>query len=177
MFEGAAGSGERRLESLLRRALVAWVAAVQRRYRAVLAAAALSTLAVLAYIGFNLGFNTSHRARLGDDLPFWEEYNAFAEVFPIVDEAIFIVIDAETPTRAREAADALAERLAGDTDLFPRVYVPGGGEFFARHALLYLTVDELYDLADHLAAVQPMLAELAQDHTLPGLVETLDIPP
>jgi hypothetical protein len=58
--------------------------------------------------------------------------------------------------------------------MFPRVYVPGGGEFFTHHALLYLNVDELYDLADHLAGVQPMLAELARDHTLPGLVGILD---
>jgi hopanoid biosynthesis associated RND transporter like protein HpnN len=175
MSEGVAGSGGRRLESLLSRALVAWVVAVQRRYRTVLGATAISTVAVLAYIVFNLGFDTSHRALLSDDLPFWKEYNAFAEVFPIVDEAIFVVIDAETPTRAREATDVLAERLAGDVDMFPQVYVPGGGEFFTRHALLYLDVEELYDLADHLAAVQPMLAELARDHTLPGLVETLDM--
>jgi hopanoid biosynthesis associated RND transporter like protein HpnN len=174
MSEGAAGSGERSLESLLSRALVAWVAAVQRHYRAVLGVTAITTVAVLAYTAFSLAFDTSHRALLSDDLPFWKEYNAFAEVFPIVDEAIFIVIDAETPTRAREAADALAERLIGEADLFPRVYVPGGGEFFTRHALLYLSVDELYDLADHLAAVQPMLAELARDRTLPGLVKILD---
>jgi len=148
---------------------------VQRRYRAVLWATAISSVAVLAYVVLNLGFDTSHRALLSGDLPFWKEYNAFAEVFPIVDEAIFVVIDAETPMRAREAADVLAERLSTNTEMFPLVYVPGGGEFFARHALLYLDIDELYDLADHLAAVQPMLAELARDHTLPGLVETLDM--
>jgi hopanoid biosynthesis associated RND transporter like protein HpnN len=174
MSKGAAGSGKRPLESLLSRALVVWVAMVQRHYRAVLGATAITTVAVLAYVVLDLAFDTSHRALLSDDLPFWKEYNAFAEAFPIVDEAIFVVIDAETPTRAREAADALAERLAEDADMFPRVYVPGGGEFFTRHALLYLNVDELYDLADHLAGVQPMLAELARDHTLPGLVGILD---
>lgn len=174
MSEGAVGSAGCSLESLLSRALIAWLAAVQRHTRAVLGMTAIATVAVLAYVVFNLAFDTSHKALLSDDLPFWKEYNAFAEVFPIVDEAIFVVIDAETPTRAREAADALAERLAGDADMFPQVYVPGGGEFFTRHALLYLSVDELYDLADHLAAVQPMLAELARDRTLPGLVRILD---
>jgi hopanoid biosynthesis associated RND transporter like protein HpnN len=158
----------------LARFLFAWVGMARRNHRVVLVTTAVSTVAVLIYVALNLGFDTSHRALLSDDLPFWQEYNAFAEVFPIVDEAIFVVVDGETPARAREAVNALAEHLAQDAAMFPSVYVPGGGEFFERHALLYLTLDELYDLADHLAAVQPVLAELARDRTLPGLVATLD---
>ncbi|MFQ5416600.1 MAG: MMPL family transporter [Myxococcota bacterium] len=175
MAQRRLGVGESRLDVLISRALIAWVAAVHGNARTVLAAVAVTTIAILIYVALNLGFNTSHRALLSEDLPFWREYNAFADTFPIVDEAIFVVIDAETPDRAREAANALAARLARDTAAFPSMYVPGGGEFFERHALLYLEIDELYDLADHLAAVQPLLAELARDRTLPSLVRTLEL--
>jgi hopanoid biosynthesis associated RND transporter like protein HpnN len=153
--------------------LIAWVDGVRRRARAVLWAVSVVTVAIAAYAVTHLGINTHHTAILDANLPFWEDYNAFAEVFPILDEALLVVIDAETPERVREATDALAERLAQETDLFERVYAPGGGDFFERHALLYLSVDELQDLADQIAGVQPILAEITRDRSLGNLARVL----
>jgi len=46
-----------------------------------------------------------------------------------------VVIDADTGERAREAAQALAERLRTQDDAFSDVYVPGAGDFFQEQGL------------------------------------------
>ena len=74
-----------RIEGFLGRLLAVWVGGVQRRARGVLVATSLLTAALLAYTALELGINASHTALLSEDLPFWQEYNEFAEVFPIVD--------------------------------------------------------------------------------------------
>jgi len=162
------------MEGLLSGALVAWVDAVRRRARGVLVATALATLVLLVYAVTQLGVYTHHTAILSEDLPFWKAYNEFAEVFPILDEVLLVVVDAETATAARNAAEDLASRLREQPDLYSDVYVPGGGEFFERHGLLYLTVDELDDLADQLAAIQPLLAEISRDGSLANLTSVLE---
>ena len=161
------------MDGQLSRALVAWVDAVRRHARGVLIATAVVTAVLLVYAVANFRINTHHTALLSDDLPFWVEYKAFAEVFPILDEALLVVVDAETSDLARSAADELAADLRRDTELYSDVYVPGGGEFFEKHALLYLDVDELEDLADQLAGVQPLLAEIAADPSLQRLTTLL----
>ena len=90
-------------------------------------------------------------------------------MFPAQNDNLFIVVDAATPERAGEAAAALAARMAAMPERFHDVYLPGGGEFFERHAFLYLKTEELEKLADQLAEVQPYVAELARDGSLRGL--------
>ena len=161
------------MEGPLSRVLVAWVDAVRRHARGVLIATAIVTAILLVYTATNFKINTHHTALLSDDLPFWNEYKAFAEIFPILDEAMLVVVDADTPDQARDAADKLAAHLARDTELYSDVYVPGGGEFFEEHALLYLSSDELEDLSDQLASVQPLLAEISADPSLRRLTTLL----
>jgi hypothetical protein len=173
MDRDPAGRADGRIERLLNRALVGWTHAVRVRARPVLVVTALVTAALTGLAAGRLGLTTHHTALLSEDLPFWKDYNEFAQVFPILDEALLVVVDAETPGRARDATDVLAARLAADSQFFDSVYVPGGGEFFERHALLYLSVEELEDLSDHLASVQPLLAELARDRSLRNLAHVL----
>jgi hopanoid biosynthesis associated RND transporter like protein HpnN len=151
-----------------------WVDAVRQRARLVLWLTSIATLVFLGYALNNLGLNMSQSAILSDELPFAKRYKEYAEVFPIVDEAIFVVVDADTPIRAKKAVEALAARLDEQNDLFSSVYVPGGGPFFERNALLYLSIDELEDLTDDLASVQPLLAELSRDGSLRGLATVLE---
>ena len=151
------------------RLLVAWVDGVQRRAGAVLCATGVLTLAVIAYSAVTLGVNTHHTAILSDELPFWKHYHEFAEVFPILDEALLVVIDAETASEARDAARTLAERLSEQPERYRDVYVPGGDPFFDRNALLYLETEEVEDLSDQLASVQPLLAAVSQDSSLASM--------
>ncbi len=155
------------------RLLVAWVDAVQRRAGSVLLATGAVTVAVLWYAVATLGVNTHHTAILSDDLPFWKHYHEFADVFPILDEALLVVIDAETAAEARDAARTLAERLAAEPERYRDVYVPGGDPFFERNALLYLDVEEVEDLTDHLASVQPLLAAVSRDSSLSSMAAML----
>lgn len=162
-----------REEGMLTRGLVRWVEGVRVRARGVLGATAVVTVACLVYTATHVGINTSHTALLSDDLPFWQEYMAYAEVFPILDESLLVVVDADTAARARDAAEALAGRLREMPDRFSDVFVPGGGEFFERHALLYLSIDELENLSDQVAAAQPVLTALARDRSISQLADLL----
>jgi hopanoid biosynthesis associated RND transporter like protein HpnN len=161
------------MERLLSRALVAWMDLMRRRARRVLVTVGVTTLAVLGYAATHLGVYTHHTAILSDDLPFWRAYHEFAEVFPILDEVLLVVVDAETSAAARAAAATLAERLEEESDLFQDVYVPGGDPFFERNGLLYLGTEELQNLSDQLATAQPLLAEISRDPSLTNLSRVL----
>ena len=63
-------------------------------------------------------------------------HRAFSAAFHPLDDAMLVVIDADSAAKAQRAADQLADRLRADPATFARVYVPGGGPFFARAALL-----------------------------------------
>lgn len=159
-----------RLDEAIGRLLAAWVAWIEGRARTVLVCAAAATLPLLAYTVCELGVNTDGRAMVAEHLPFRAAYDAFAEDFPILDNALLVVVDADSSRRARQAADRLAERLRA-SEHFRAAYAIGSGEFFERNALLYLDVDELEDLADRLALLQPLLAELARDPSLARFVD------
>jgi hopanoid biosynthesis associated RND transporter like protein HpnN len=164
---------ESRPERGVEKALLAWLNVVSRRPRAVLAAMLLITGVLGGYAVTTLGVDTHHTAIISGDLPFWVYYNEFAEVFPILDEALLVVVDGETPARARRATARLAERLASRPELFSSVYVPGGHPFFEREALLYLSTADLEGLTNDLAGVQPLLAELSRDPSLRNLARVL----
>jgi hopanoid biosynthesis associated RND transporter like protein HpnN len=165
----AEGRLERRLVSLL----VAWVEGARRRARSVLAATAVVTAASAVVSVLWIGIDTRHTALLDEDLPFWRYYHEFASAFPILDESLLVVIDAESPALARTAAKRLADRLQAAPERFSQVYVPGGDPFFERAALLYLSTDELEELSDDLARIQPLLAELSRDSSLANLARAL----
>ncbi|MBW2267975.1 MAG: MMPL family transporter [Deltaproteobacteria bacterium] len=162
------------MEDRLGRILAAWVDAAQHRARAILVWTGVVTVALLGYAALSLGVNMHHTAILDDDLPFWKHYHEFADVFPILDEALLVVVDADTATEARDAALLLADNLAQRPEAYKDVYVPGGDEFFERNALLYLSVEEIEDLSDHLASVQPLLASVSQDASLGNMAVLLE---
>lgn len=159
------------IDQTLGRWLAAWMDAVRPRAAWVLVLAAAAALASGAYTALRLGVNSDGRAMVAEDLEFRRVYDAFAEQFPILDNAILVVVDGETGLGAGRAADRLAQRLRGEGAVFRDAWVVGGGDFFERNALLYLEVEDLQDLADRLAAIQPLLAELAHDGSLDRFVD------
>jgi hopanoid biosynthesis associated RND transporter like protein HpnN len=60
------------------------------------------------------------------------------------------------------------------SDLFKGVYAPGGGEFFERNGLLYLSVKDLEALSENLASAQPLLGLISKDLTLRGLFSVIE---
>ncbi len=127
----------------------------------------------LVYAFFNLGINADNLSLISEDLQSRKNQAAFAARFPNLEEAILVVVDGETPALAREATEALADRLDQATDVFEDVYVPGGGAFFEEHALLYRTPEELDRLGDDLAAFQPLIASLEADPSVVQLAKLI----
>ena len=156
-------------EERLRRAISAWVDGARRRASWIALGAALLTGACALYAARNLEVETNTEAVFDPDLRFRQLENALDAAFPMLEDAVIVVLDAPSARRAADAAEALAERLAASPELYADVFVPGAGPFFARHGLLYRDVDDLEDLVDRLAAAQPFLAELSRDPSLRGL--------
>jgi hypothetical protein len=161
------------MDELIGRGVAVWVDGVRRHPIATLVVAALVTAVLGLYTYRNLGINMDVAAMLSPDLPHQKTWNEIAHAFPASQDPLLVVVDAATPERARAAALALRDRLARETQLFGSVDVPGEGPFFEKNGLLYLSADELEKLADHLAEVQPYLAELRRDTSLRGLFALL----
>jgi hopanoid biosynthesis associated RND transporter like protein HpnN len=161
-----------RLESVLGDFLGRWLDGVGRNARLVVAGAVLLSAASLYFTANNLGIDSDDASMLSEDLPFRALRNDFHRQFPPLADPILLVLDGDTPGRAQDAAEALAARLRQEPTI-TSVFVPGGGAFFEKHGLLYLPPEELDELSDHLARVQPYLAELTRDGSLRGYVGIL----
>lgn len=149
------------------------VDAAQRHARAVVAGSLLLAAAALAFAATHLGVNSNTDDLLSNELPHRRNLAAFARHFGDSGLDLVVVVEGATAGLTHDAASALFERLAADAEHFAKVVAPGSGDFFDRHGLLYLDVDELEQLADHLAKAQPFLAELARDPSLARLLELL----
>jgi len=133
---------------------------------------ALAFLAV-RYTAHNISMNTDTEHMLSAELAWRKLDQEYERLFPQYDNNILIVLEADTPDQARDAASLLYGRLQAERDLFEFVYYPNALPVFRESGLLYLDRAELQDLSDNLAEVQPFLARLARDPTLRGLFEVL----
>lgn len=158
-----------RFEARLDAALAGWVLWADRRARAVLRGALALTALALGWAATHLGVNSDNIRMLDEDLPVRQRHDEFARLFPNLTNALLVVVDGPTPEAARNAARALADRLAARGDAFRDVYVPGAGPFFERAGLLYRSPDELAALGDQIAAVQPFLLALEREPTVANL--------
>ena len=164
-----AGSFDERLSDFTAR----WIRAVDRRAAAVLVATAVVTAVLGVYAALCLGVNADIYALIRADLPFLLRKVDFEKSFSALDTSVLVLVDGDSASTAGRAADALAERLSQQPDLFERVSVVGGGDFFRRNALLFLDTAELERLADRLSAVQPFLAEISRDPSVAGISRLL----
>jgi len=146
-----------------------WVGKVCRYMYRVLVIAILLGAGAFAYTAHHLGFNTSTHDMLSADLPFRQTYQRFEQGFPQYAHNILVVIDADSPEKARHSAKQLAARLKKQTDTFTSVYLPRANAFLERHAPLYQDIDKLEKNAGDLAAMQPFLGRLSADLSLRGL--------
>ena len=116
-----------------------------------------------------LGIDSDTIELFPEDHPARRNHAAFVALFPDLENALLIVIDAESPETARESAERLASRLRADSEHFEDAYVSGGGSFFEENALLYQSVDNLDRFGDHLVRMQPVVGELERDGSIANL--------
>ncbi len=157
---------------IIERLLPLWVDGVRRRSGLVLALTLVITIACAFYTATHLVVDTDEDSLFDDRLPHRVIELEYQRTFPNLYENIVILVDGRSAEQARDAASQLAAKLAASPDLFSAVYLPQS-EFLEEHALLYMGTDELEDLADRLARVQPYLASLALDGSLRGLAMML----
>ncbi|MBE0434714.1 MAG: MMPL family transporter [Methylomicrobium sp.] len=129
----------------------------------------------LYYTVHNLGINTDTTEILSKELPFLQDRTRFLETFPQDEEAILVVVDAETPERAAQAVAYLGERFRRETEGVESVYAPGEGPFFDHHGLLYLDLETLNELAANLIEAQPFIGALSSDNTLKSFLEIIGL--
>jgi len=157
------------LDERLGQGLARWVVGVAGRASPTCWLVLLATVPLGLYAAFGLGINSDSVSLVSRELPAFRNHDRFASLFPNLENAMLVVIDAGSPELAREAADDLGSALRVRTDCFEDVYLPGGGDFFERNGLLYRSVDEVEQFADQIAGVQPILAELERDPSVANL--------
>jgi len=162
-----------RIDAALGDALAAWVEGVRRRAAWAIGIGLLLSAGSLAYAAGHLGVNADSDELFDEFLRFRQLRDELDRTFPLLNDVALVVIDAPSRIEAEDAAKALVERLDGEGETFASVYAPGVDPFFDRNGLLYLSTEELEELADHLAAAQPFLAELSRDRSLRGLFDVL----
>jgi hopanoid biosynthesis associated RND transporter like protein HpnN len=160
---------------MVQKAVAAWVRLACRFAPAVLLVASLATGGALAYTLSHFRINTSTTDMLAEHLPFRQNLKALQAAFPQLNDALSVVVEADSAEGAEAAAAELAMALASRPDRFRLVFYGGGHPFFRRNGLLYLDPDELATLADRLAEAQPLLAWLNQDPSLRGLAGALEL--
>ncbi|WP_031432944.1 MMPL family transporter [Methylomarinum vadi] len=127
----------------------------------------------LYYTINNLGVNTNTAQMLSPDLPFQVNRKRLETEFPQDAGAIILVVEAATPEETSIAANQLENQLLAQKDHFVSAYIPTDNEFFRREALLYLDIDELYDLSAKLTDAQPFIGYLSEHYSLQGLLDII----
>lgn len=126
-----------------------------------------------AYTATHFSITTDVRALLSPHLPFQRNEAAYRKAFPGLSDTIVVVIDGAESGLARQAADALDAWLAKQPNTIAGVYQPGGGAFFEKNGLLYLSRAELWTLSNRIATAEPMLVGIARKPNLPQLLQLL----
>lgn len=106
----------------------------------------------------------------------WRQYEmALDKAFPQRTDLILAVVDGDTPERAEEAAERLAETLRADSKVLRSVRRPDSGPFFDKNGLLFLSTEELTKTTEQLIRQQGFLGPLAADPSLRGVTQTLSL--
>ena len=159
---------------LIAGAVTGLVGAAARRPWRWLAAALLLAAAAGWYAATHFAMTTDSTALISPDEPWRVAERRFDAAFPQNGDAIVVVVDGRTSELAEDAASRLAARLRTDTRHVGAVTRPDGGDFFARHGLLFGSEAEVAAATARMIEAQPFLGPLAADPTLRGVATTLD---
>ncbi|HVV64728.1 MAG TPA: MMPL family transporter [Rhizomicrobium sp.] len=141
--------------------------------RAVVAFFVLAALAAGLYTAQHFNMNTNSETLISPELDWRKREARFDTLFPQQNNLILVVLDGATPELAERAQRLLAARLQERPKLFPIVRQSGGGPFFERNGLLFLSKDEVDRTMRQLIAAQPFLGALAADPSLRGVMASL----
>jgi uncharacterized protein len=124
-----------------------------------------------AYVERHFAVKTDINELVSPDLPWARRAKQFVDAFP--PREILVVIDAPTPELVEQAAARLGQALEARPDMFPTVRQLQTGSFFERNGLLYLTTDDVKQVANWLTQADPLIGTLAADPSLRGALDAL----
>jgi len=149
------------------------VAASARHPLIVLLFAVALTAVALVYSSRHFAM-TADTAELISTKHEWRQRElAYEAAFPSLQKLTVVVIDGATAELSESAAARLAAALAGKPTLFKSVRRPDGGPFFDRNGLLFLAPDKVKETMEGLLRSQFLLATLAADPSLRGVLATI----
>ena len=160
---------------MLRHAIVSLVVRCTRHAWVTIIVATLLGVISGVYAARHFAINTDINTLISPDLTWRQREIAFEKAFPQHLRSILVVVEAPTAELTTQATALLAERITADKDLFKSVAQPGGGEFFRKNGLLFLPVAETEKVAGQLSQAEPLIAQLATDQSLRGLIEVLQM--
>jgi hopanoid biosynthesis associated RND transporter like protein HpnN len=146
-----------------------------RRHFVVLAIAALMVALCLHGASHRLSVDTDADHLFSPKLPWRQQSQAFARLFPQFSDTLTVVVRASTPEEARIVAQALNQKIVADTTHFRSSTTPGISPFFNREGLLLLPPKELSSTLDSMLQAQPLLGPLATDASARGLFKGIDL--
>src|SRR5882757_9351974 len=137
----------------------------------IVSAGTLLMLAAAAFDAARFSINTDVEGLISEDLPWRQRELALSKAFP--KKEILAVVKATTPENAERATNALAQALSKNPDLFPTVEQLDSGDFFERNGLLFESSADVRKTAEGLTRAQPLIAALAGDPSLRGVMTAL----
>ena len=149
------------------------VAASTRQPVIVLLLGVVLTGAALVYTAQHFALTADTSELISTKLKWRQNELAFDRAFPQFNNLTMIVVDGATPELADAAATRLTAALQAKPELFKAVRRPDGGAFFDRNGLLLLPLDEVAAATQGLTRARPMLASLAADPSLRGVLATI----
>ena len=160
---------------MLARVIIHLVDFARRRAAAVVAMCLV--LAALAGVvaATRLGIDTDTNRLISPDLPWRQREAEIDRHFPQYTDLIAVVVDGATPDLAEDATEKLARRLQRDVpQLYKTVRRPDGDPFFHKHGLLFLSLEEVTQIAEQTIEAQGFVGALAADPSLRGLFGVLN---
>lgn len=134
-------------------------------------AGALLMIGAAAFDAARFSINTDIEGLISQDLPWRQRELELSKAFP--KKGILVVVKAMTPENAEQATNALAQDLSKNPDLFPKVKQLDSGDFFERNGFLFASPADVRRTAEGLTRAQPLIAALAGDPSLRGVMTAL----
>jgi hopanoid biosynthesis associated RND transporter like protein HpnN len=125
------------------------------------------------YAARHFAINTDINTLISPNLDWRQRDQKFDRAFDR-DSTILAVVEAPTPEQTRSAADALEQKLKGDTKNFQSMTPLGSGPFFEKNGLLFLPTDELGKITGQFQAAAPLIEIMAGDPSIRGLTGALE---
>lgn len=163
------------LEEKLANGIALYVDWIRRHAARALLIYLVATLPMGYWAATHLSTNANLEDMFDQELPQRVLRKEMFAIFPFLRDNLIVVVDGPSQTGVREIARELVDEMQARPDLFTDVFLPEGDPYFRRNGLLYLTPDELDEMGDQLAKIQPVIAEISSDPSLRGLFNLLQL--